>query len=61
MADNRVQVIFRTYPQSMVWFDALATEYQINRSQVLRAALFVARQHPDEMAKTITAMKEMDK
>lgn len=60
MADAREQVIFRTYPASMVWFDQLATENNMNRSQVIRAALFVARKHPEQMQQTLNAMKEMD-
>mgnify|MGYP001000137758 CR=1 FL=1 len=58
--ETRMMVAFRTYPQSLVWFDQMATEHQLGRSDAIRAALYVARQHPQEMAQALQAIKEMN-
>lgn len=51
-------IAFRVNPGSLEWFDALATEYDLSRAHVFRAAMLVAREHPEELAKMLTKMKE---
>lgn len=50
---NRVPVTFRLAPKGRVWIDDTRRKYDTDMSTVVRAALAVARAHPDELRQRI--------
>ncbi len=56
---NRVVVNISMYPANLKWFEDLAHEHHLARSETIRAALVVAKRHEEEVREAVKLMSGM--
>jgi len=56
--ETRVPITFLTRPSARDWLDSVAAHHRLRRSDVIRAALAVARKHDTELVEALTAIKD---
>jgi hypothetical protein len=54
MADHKVHITLRLRERGLAWIDHLAAENRVTRSEVVRAALQVARVHEKEVKERLS-------